>query len=87
MAPDQTAPDVTTKLRSEVFAELCAERGLKTAASIAEHLGVSERTLDRVTDGEDASGRFIAKVMARWPRLSFRSVFAVVDVTTGEERR
>ena len=29
----------------------------------------------------------IAKALAYWPRLSFRSLFAVVDATTGQERR
>lgn len=71
-----------------MFAELCAERGLKTTAAIAEHLGLSERTVDRVLDEDsDPSGRFIAKTLARWPRLSFRSLFAIVEIKTGEERR
>lgn len=83
-----TAPDVTVKLRRDVFAELCTERGLKTTAAIAEHLGLSERTVDRVlNEDSDPSNRFIAKTLACWRRLSFRSLFAIVETKTGEERR
>lgn len=81
------APNVTTKLRHDAFTELCGERDLTTVAAIAKYLGVSEKTVSRVTDGGTPSGTFIGKTLARWPRCSFRSVFAVVDEITGEEVR
>jgi hypothetical protein len=82
------APDVTVKLRRDRFAQVCAERGLKTTAAVAKTVHMSERQVDRVvTDGDDPSGRFIGRTLAAWPLLSFRALFAVVDETTGEEMR
>jgi hypothetical protein len=82
------APNVTTKLRQDVFNELCQDRDLTTTAAIAKHIGVSEKTVSRVAEqGGTPSGTFIARTLARWPRCSFRSLFAVVDETTGKEMR
>lgn len=82
------APDVTVKLRRDRFAQVCAERGLKTTAAIAKTIHLSERQVDRVVnDGDDPSGRFIGRTLAAWPLVSFRALFAVVDETTGEEMR
>lgn len=94
-ADDAIAPNVTIKLRQSeangdrtVFAELCEERGLKTATAIAKHIGMSDKTVALIVDRDrDPSGKFIAQALARWPRCSFRALFAVVDETTGEERR
>lgn len=83
-----SAPDVTVKLRRDRFAQVCAERGLKTTAAIAKTIRLSERQVDRVIDnGDDPSARFIGRTLAAWPLLSFRALFAVIDESTGEEMR
>lgn len=92
---DPAPPEATTKLRRSesdrggtVLAELCGECGLKTTAAIAAYIGLSPRQTDRVVNhGDNPSGKFIAQALARWPRCSFRALFAVVDETTGEEVR
>jgi hypothetical protein len=89
------APSAVIRLRrakagqgETVLAGLCDERDLKTTAAMAKYIGVSDKTVSRIVDhAGEASGRFIAKVLARWPMCSFRSLFAVVDETTGEELR
>jgi len=82
------ATEVTVKLRRDRFAQVCAERGLKTTAAVAATIHLSERQVDRVVkDGDDPSARFIGRTLAAWPLLSFRALFAVVDETTGEEMR
>lgn len=87
-AEQQDGPAVTTKLRRTAFAQVCSERGLNTTAAIASAIGLSERQIERVIkENADPSARFIARCLANWPMLSFRSLFAVVDETTGEERR
>lgn len=83
---DSIAPNVSTRLRAEVFTELCAERGLNTKAAKAGALGVSEKTISRLIAGEDAAG-IVAPALAIWRRCSFRSLFAVIDNATGEEMR
>ena len=71
-----------------VFEELCQERGLETNTAIARYMGVSPRQLKRIVGGDDdPSSRFIAMALARFPRCSFRSLFAVIDKKTGQERR
>lgn len=88
-------PEVTTKLRQRAFAEVCAERGLNTASAVASFVGLSEKTISRVVNigndpkfiPDDPSGRFIGRTLAAFKRLSFRSLFAVIDETTGEEVR
>lgn len=83
-----SASEVTVKLRRDRFAQVCAERGLKTTAAVAATIHLSERQVDRVVkDGDDPSARFIGRTLAAWPLLSFRALFAVVDETTGEEMR
>lgn len=88
--PSATDPasEVTVKLRRDRFAQVCAERGLRTTTAIARTIHLSERQVDRVVnDGDDPSARFIGRTLAAWPLLSFRALFAVVDETTGEEMR
>lgn len=81
-------PDVTVKLRRDRFAQVCAERGLKTTTAIAKTIHLSERQVDRViNDGDDPSARFIGRTLAAWPLVSFRALFAVIDEVTGEEMR
>lgn len=92
---EDTPPDVSVELRTSdkaegksVFEELCEERGLRTRAAIARYMGLSARQLKRILDRGDAPGnRFIAMALARFPRCSFRSLFAVIDKKTGLERR
>lgn len=79
---------ITVKLRRDKFARVCAERGLKTTEAIAATINLSEKTVTRVTEkGDDPSGRFIGRTLAAWPDFSFRTLFAVIDETTGEEVR
>lgn len=92
---EDTPPDVSIELRASdkaentsVFEEMCEERGLTTHAARARYMGVSPRQLKRIVEhDDDPSSRFIAVALARFPRCSFRSLFAVIDKTTGKERR
>lgn len=81
-------PDVTVKLRRDRFALVCGERNLKTVTAVAKTLRMSLRQVKRVVEeGDDPSAQFIGRTLAAWPLLSFRSLFAVIDQSTGEEVR
>lgn len=92
---EDTPPDVAIELRASdtaegksVFEEMCEERGLTTYAAKARYMAVSPRQLKRIVERDDSpSDRFIAVALARFPRCSFRSLFAVIDKKTGQERR
>lgn len=83
-----TGSAITVKLRRDQFVKVCAERGLNTNTAIATTIGLSGRQIERVVEhGAGPSGRFIGGVLAAWPMYSFRSLFAVVDESTGKEMR
>lgn len=89
LVDDETLLKAFLQLRRDTFAGICKDQGLRTIASIAKTINLSERTVDRVINSDDnaASDRFVAHTLGRWPYLRFNSLFAVVDETTGKELR
>lgn len=93
--PDSSNTAVTVKLRQSAFRKVCAERGLTTISAIAAVIGLSDKTIGRVVNldddpnfvPDDPSARFIGRTLRVWPMCSFRSLFAVIDETTGNEVR
>lgn len=72
------------RIRFDALDELRAEYGLKSRYALAKRLGVSQSTIGRVLDGEQAPGeQFIAAAVAKLG-VPFDAVFEVVDETISE---
>lgn len=71
------------RLRAEEFHRRAQKAGLTSDTDIAERLGMNRTTVWRVLDGSIAPGeRFIAAVLAAFPRIRFAEVFEVITPGT-----
>lgn len=83
MVPMQPAPPILpgpyARLRVACFDKRAAELGLDTGALLAQRLGVSEATVNRVRNGVVVPGqRFIAACMATLG-VKFEELFEIAD--------